>query len=255
MSAEKWHRMGRTIFSVEHEPIARLSMKAPKESGDTILAAPKLLAALEAFLGIDDWTDESIAPAHIVEAARAAVAEARGGQPAPETAPAPIVITIEGGAVQNVLDVPPGVSVHIHDYDTDGCDEKDLETDGSGDQYFLITFDSSSGERTKPEPKHITVMVGIDGGIVQGCTADAPNVDVIVLDYDTEGYEDRAEMVPQPDDDEYEYEDVQACVDQYTATHDPDYIAKLHKALRENVGLDEEDDTAAALRGEIARGA
>jgi hypothetical protein len=41
-------------------------------------AAPKILAALEAFLSIDSWEDEAIAPREVVQAARIAIAEATG---------------------------------------------------------------------------------------------------------------------------------------------------------------------------------
>ena len=46
-------------------------------NGDLLAAAPELLAALEAFLAIDSWEDETIAPRALVEAARSAVARAR----------------------------------------------------------------------------------------------------------------------------------------------------------------------------------
>lgn len=46
-------------------------------NGDLLAAAPDLLAALEAFLSIDSWDDETIAPRPLVQAARAAVAKAK----------------------------------------------------------------------------------------------------------------------------------------------------------------------------------
>jgi hypothetical protein len=46
-------------------------------NGALLAAAPELLAALEAFLSIDSWDDEAVAPRALVEAARAAVAKAK----------------------------------------------------------------------------------------------------------------------------------------------------------------------------------
>lgn len=45
-----------------------------------------------------------------------------------------VTVTVEGGLVQHVQ-VPEGVVVVVHDYDVEGVDEADLETDGNGDKY------------------------------------------------------------------------------------------------------------------------
>lgn len=34
-----------------------------------------------------------------------------------------IVITVEGGVIQDVEGIPPGVTVRVLDFDTEGCDE------------------------------------------------------------------------------------------------------------------------------------
>ncbi len=60
----------------------------------------------------------------------------------------PIVVTVSGGAVQQVSGIPAGVFVHVHDYDTDGqiplspddFRTKYIRTDDNGDNYFLGVF-------------------------------------------------------------------------------------------------------------------
>jgi hypothetical protein len=47
--------------------------------------------------------------------------------------PGPIVVTLEGGLIQNVS-TPPGVTVIVRDYDTDGIDTNQLSTDPAGRQ-------------------------------------------------------------------------------------------------------------------------
>lgn len=47
-----------------------------------------------------------------------------------------IIVEVSGGVVQNIIK-PDNVSVHVHDYDVDGTDDLDLETDENGDKYFL----------------------------------------------------------------------------------------------------------------------
>jgi hypothetical protein len=47
-----------------------------------------------------------------------------------------IVVVVSGGVVQDVLGVPPGIVVELHDYDTDGTDES-LGIDEEGYPYFF----------------------------------------------------------------------------------------------------------------------
>lgn len=51
-----------------------------------------------------------------------------------------IVVTIEGGLVQNIEQIPLGIIIEIHDYDTDGADEDALQTDSEGKKFALITY-------------------------------------------------------------------------------------------------------------------
>jgi len=48
-----------------------------------------------------------------------------------------IIITIEGGVVQNVERVNCDALVEIHDYDVDGLDEDTLTEDSDGNKYYL----------------------------------------------------------------------------------------------------------------------
>jgi len=47
-----------------------------------------------------------------------------------------IVIVVEGGAIQNVLGVPKGVQVHIHDYDTEGALPQNVTEDSDGNTFY-----------------------------------------------------------------------------------------------------------------------
>lgn len=54
-------------------------------------------------------------------------------------APLVVEITMEGGVIQFVH-CPPGVTVIVRDYDTDGDDEVDLSIDEQGDFYFETMY-------------------------------------------------------------------------------------------------------------------
>jgi hypothetical protein len=58
----------------------------------------------------------------------------------PAASAGPVVVTVEGGVVQNVDNVPPGVTVEVHDYDLQGDEETGLATDADGNRYRLGTY-------------------------------------------------------------------------------------------------------------------
>jgi len=64
-------------------------------------------------------------------------------------AAASIVVTVEGGVVQNVDNVPPGVTVEVHDYDLQGDEDTRVETDADGNRYRLGTY---AGEDAPADP-------------------------------------------------------------------------------------------------------
>jgi hypothetical protein len=54
-----------------------------------------------------------------------------------------IIIIVEGGIVQNVLGVPKGTTVEVHDYDTDGANPEEddrLHRDKDCDTYYLSSW-------------------------------------------------------------------------------------------------------------------
>ena len=53
-----------------------------------------------------------------------------------------IIITVEGGAVQNVEGVPEGVRVIIKDYDIDGIEEEILQLDPDQDWYQEAIYEN-----------------------------------------------------------------------------------------------------------------
>ena len=53
----------------------------------------------------------------------------------PQSRTKPIVITVEGGCIQNI-DNPYNVEIIIKDYDTDGCDGPNIKHDQDGTEYF-----------------------------------------------------------------------------------------------------------------------
>lgn len=93
-----------------------------------------------------------------------------------------ITVTVEGGAVQDVLGVPEGYTVKIKDYDIDTRDEEEIaecETDDEGEQYYPRVIhptngQSHPGEITKVQPtarrwrvKETPTALGISRDIVQ----------------------------------------------------------------------------------------
>ena len=55
-----------------------------------------------------------------------------------------IIITVEGGIVQNVSGIPRGAAIEVHDHDTDGAtpEEDDrLRRDKNGDVYHLSSWE------------------------------------------------------------------------------------------------------------------
>lgn len=49
-------------------------------------------------------------------------------------------VTVEGGVVQWV-EVPEGVTVIVHDYDVDGCEDEGLQQDDHGDKFMESTWE------------------------------------------------------------------------------------------------------------------
>jgi hypothetical protein len=46
-----------------------------------------------------------------------------------------IVITVEGGVIQSIENIPPGVRIVVRDYDVDGTERAGLVEDENGEQF------------------------------------------------------------------------------------------------------------------------
>lgn len=64
--------------------------------------------------------------------------------------PLRVVVEVSGGLVSEVKVPDRRVVVEIHDYDTDGTDEKTLVHDESGDSYHLATWTLDQDEKEGP---------------------------------------------------------------------------------------------------------
>jgi hypothetical protein len=56
--------------------------------------------------------------------------------------PHDIRITMEGGVIQAVDNVPEGVRVVVMDFDVEDYDVSELKTNGRGERYLEVVFDS-----------------------------------------------------------------------------------------------------------------
>ncbi len=58
-----------------------------------------------------------------------------------------ITVIVEGGMIQDVIGIPKGVRVEVHDYDTEGGDPdiESIETDRQGGRHFVSLW---NGTRT-----------------------------------------------------------------------------------------------------------
>ncbi len=60
---------------------------------------------------------------------------------------AEIRVYVEGGVVQDVTGIPPeGITVKVCDYDIDGSDDDNLETDDEGCSFHSCIYTGSKGE-------------------------------------------------------------------------------------------------------------
>lgn len=54
--------------------------------------------------------------------------------------PDQITIIMEGGVIQEILNIPQGTNIVVKDYDSEMYDIDELETDEHGDEYKEIVF-------------------------------------------------------------------------------------------------------------------
>jgi hypothetical protein len=58
-----------------------------------------------------------------------------------------VEVIVSGGVVQDVLNVPPDWDVVIKDYDVEGCEEGDTETDREGGEFVRLTWSGEQREK------------------------------------------------------------------------------------------------------------
>jgi hypothetical protein len=51
-----------------------------------------------------------------------------------------IIITVEGGLIQDIKNIPFGTVIEVRDYDTDWDEDKDLKEDEKGDKYTCVEW-------------------------------------------------------------------------------------------------------------------
>ena len=52
-----------------------------------------------------------------------------------------INIIVEGGLIQQIYNIPKGIKIIVHDYDTDGIETDDTSKDQNGDVYVESTWE------------------------------------------------------------------------------------------------------------------
>jgi hypothetical protein len=52
----------------------------------------------------------------------------------------PIIITVEGGVIQSIDDIPPGQKIVVMDFDTEGTPVDELKTTEGGDEYIESVY-------------------------------------------------------------------------------------------------------------------
>jgi len=50
--------------------------------------------------------------------------------------PHEIVISMEGGLIQDIDGIPHGVVIRVRDFDVEGADDSELSRDADGDPYY-----------------------------------------------------------------------------------------------------------------------
>src|ERR1039457_865017 len=114
------------------------------------------------------------------------------------------------------------------------------------DHYTIATDDGTLQPLTRPEIDAMCeqinvpaatpiIVVGCEGGLVQGASSNIEDLSMIVLDYDTEGADDD-EITEVPQSDTVELEP--AIVGLHTVAHDPPWIQQIVTAagLKDTAG-------------------
>lgn len=57
-----------------------------------------------------------------------------------------ITVIMEGGLIQDIIGIPAGITIRVHDYDVEGVDTEDLKTNGDGEEYTEAIWEAQTGE-------------------------------------------------------------------------------------------------------------
>jgi len=57
-----------------------------------------------------------------------------------------ITIIVEGGVIQDILDIPGDVIVAVQDYDVEGMGDADVSVDEYDDEYVSSSYQTRGGE-------------------------------------------------------------------------------------------------------------
>jgi hypothetical protein len=71
------------------------------------------------------------------------------GEPAKAVPQKQILITMDGGVIQDINDIPPGVQVVVRDYDIEDVDSAELTADENGDEYIESVYNESPAGSVK----------------------------------------------------------------------------------------------------------
>lgn len=69
-----------------------------------------------------------------------------------------IKMYVKGGVVQDIIDIPQGVDVHVLDFDVTDISHDRAEQNMDGDWFMEDVYTSKEPEETKPEKKKVWVM-------------------------------------------------------------------------------------------------
>lgn len=51
-----------------------------------------------------------------------------------------IIITVEGGVIQSIDNIPPGVTIKVQDFDTEGSTEDEITESENGETYVESVY-------------------------------------------------------------------------------------------------------------------
>jgi hypothetical protein len=64
-----------------------------------------------------------------------------------------IIVHVDGGVVQDIEGIPPGIEVHVRDYDTDWADPGQCPVNEHGRAYYLAVYTAEWQWRSTEEAR------------------------------------------------------------------------------------------------------